>query len=314
MQRPMPSGEPLADVQSILRWMRHERMWPNGPRYLFADAFGVVLLVSLYRADGGEEHLREAQWVVSEVDRVLGRERGIGIAEDRDGQYFHHLAMWLYALGCLGEIVPDYQRRAVELAQTAHRAFVRPGRGVLWKMTDDLSGPYPGYGYGAIDPFHGYVVYRLLDAAHLSREIDEMREIVQATSGCEVTEQDLGLGLMLWLGSFFPDEPWARRQRMRAVAGLERLWVDPPGYFCRAPGQETDKHAFANYGISIGLKAAGFWEERRGLLHDFFRYCRSSDPLDAAGITHVMGCCSLFPGELVPGHAPAARPGPAFFR
>ena len=42
----------------------------------------------------------EAEWVVAEVDRVLGRPRGIRIGEepDRDGQYFHYLAMWLYAL------------------------------------------------------------------------------------------------------------------------------------------------------------------------------------------------------------------------
>ena len=31
----------------MLGWMRAERIWPNGPRYLWTDAFGVVLLVSL---------------------------------------------------------------------------------------------------------------------------------------------------------------------------------------------------------------------------------------------------------------------------
>lgn len=34
--------------------------------------------------------------------------------------------------------------------------------GIYWKMQEDLSGPYPGYGYGALDAFHAYVVYRLL--------------------------------------------------------------------------------------------------------------------------------------------------------
>ena len=42
----------LHDVEFVLkklRWMRERRIWPNGLRYLWTDAFGVVLLVSLYR-------------------------------------------------------------------------------------------------------------------------------------------------------------------------------------------------------------------------------------------------------------------------
>jgi len=30
-------------------WMQAQRIWPNGLRYLWTDAFGVVLLVSFYR-------------------------------------------------------------------------------------------------------------------------------------------------------------------------------------------------------------------------------------------------------------------------
>jgi hypothetical protein len=37
-----------------LDWMRTERIWPKGLRYLWTDAFGVVLYVSLYRETGGE--------------------------------------------------------------------------------------------------------------------------------------------------------------------------------------------------------------------------------------------------------------------
>jgi hypothetical protein len=35
-------------VLAKLRWMREQRIWPNGLRYLWTDAFGLVLLVSLY--------------------------------------------------------------------------------------------------------------------------------------------------------------------------------------------------------------------------------------------------------------------------
>jgi len=38
----------IAKVLSKLDWTRGQRIWPNGLRYLWTDAFGVVLLVSLY--------------------------------------------------------------------------------------------------------------------------------------------------------------------------------------------------------------------------------------------------------------------------
>ena len=40
---------PLRDLDSVLarlQRMRREHVWPNGERYLWTDAFGVVLLVS----------------------------------------------------------------------------------------------------------------------------------------------------------------------------------------------------------------------------------------------------------------------------
>jgi hypothetical protein len=38
----------IAAVLDKLRWMRDQQIWPNGKRYLWTDAFGVVLLASLY--------------------------------------------------------------------------------------------------------------------------------------------------------------------------------------------------------------------------------------------------------------------------
>jgi len=98
----------LQDTGNVLQkldWMRQYRIWPNGFRYLWTDAFGLVLLVSLYRKLGESQYLDAAEHLVAEVERVLGRRRGIRIGEapDRDGQYFHYLAMWLFALGRLGE-------------------------------------------------------------------------------------------------------------------------------------------------------------------------------------------------------------------
>jgi hypothetical protein len=86
----MPAASGIEYVLDKLRWMRAQHIWPNGLRYLWTDAFGVVLLVSLYSALAKDEFLDEAERVVAEVDRVLGRPRGIRIGEepDRDGQYF----------------------------------------------------------------------------------------------------------------------------------------------------------------------------------------------------------------------------------
>ncbi|MEK0086095.1 hypothetical protein [Benzoatithermus flavus] len=126
--------------------MEAARIWPNGLRYFWTDAFGVVLYLSLYRELGEERWLAAAERLVAEVERVLGRRRGsrIGEAPDRDGQYHHYLAMWLFALARLGEVLPRYRERGVALARDIHPAFVVPRRGVIWKMQEDLSGPYPG--------------------------------------------------------------------------------------------------------------------------------------------------------------------------
>src|SRR5438105_3569563 len=147
------------DTLGRLERMREARIWPNGARYLWTDAFGLVLLVSLHHVTEDARFLEQARWLVAEVERVLGRKRGIRIGEaaDRDGQYFHYLAMWLFALGRLGHFEPEYRKRAIALVHEIHRPFMRPGVGVVWKMKEDLSGPYPGSGLGALDAFDGYV-------------------------------------------------------------------------------------------------------------------------------------------------------------
>src|SRR5437764_1168346 len=133
-------------VIAKLDWMRREAIWPNGLRYLWTDAFGLVLLVSLYERTGEPVWLDRAEQPVVAVDQVLGRPRGyrIGQAPERDGQYFHYLAMWLFALGRLGVHRAEYRAKGVRIARDVHPAFVIPGVGVIWKMQEDLSAPYPG--------------------------------------------------------------------------------------------------------------------------------------------------------------------------
>ena len=303
----MTACNDLRYVLDKLAWMRAEGIWPNGLRYLWTDAFGVVLLVSLYAELEQRRYLDEAEWLVAEIDRVLGRPRGIRIGEapDRDGQYFHYLAMWLYALSVLGQHIPDYRQKGVALVRQIHDAFVVPGRGVIWKMNEDLSGPYPGYGFGALDAFDGYVSYRLLDETALSREIAEMRLLIEQSSPDLVITQDLGLGMMLWMAQFFPDEGWAGTQKTRCLAMLDQMWVPTGkdgGYFCREPRAHQVKFAFTNYGVSVGLQAMNAMPERIQRLHAFFETYRSGDEYDREAITHVMACSSHFAGYLIKGY------------
>ncbi len=294
----------LKDLPLVLEkfaWMRQNGIWPNGARYLWTDAFGLVLLVSLYRETDDERYLNEAEELVHNVERVLGRSRGlrIGEAPGRDGQYFHYLAMWMYALGRLGAVRGEYAAKAVELARVIHPYFVRPGKGVIWKMEEDLSGSYPGYGYGALDPFHGYVVYRLLAPGELAGEIADLARIVEENFRSLHVDQDLGLGMMLWMTHFFPDEMWARIQKRRSLSVLKSMWVDPPGYFCRHPGLDSVHFAFTNYGVSLGLQAVGEGKEKVRKLNEYFKTYRSGDHYDTDAITHVMACVSHFPGEFI---------------
>jgi len=287
-------------VQKKLRWMRSNQIWPNGLRYLWTDAFGVVLLVSLYEKLDDHSFLEQAEWLVSEVDRVLGRPRGIRIGEepDRDGQYFHYLAMWLYALAVLGRHKPSYKQKGINLVRQIHEPFLVAGRGIIWKMKEDLSGPYPGIGLGALDAFDGYVSYRMLDEQALSAEIADMRGLIDGSYPDLFITQDLGLGMILWLSHFFPSEDWAIIQKQRSLEMLNSMWR-PEGYFCREPYLPNTRFAFTNYGVSVGLQAVGEMPDRVQKLNEYFESYRAGDEYDVAAITHVMSCSSHIPGCLI---------------
>jgi len=294
-------------VEQKLQWMEANEIWPNGLRYLWTDAFGVVLYVSLYKQTGNASWLKRTEDLIDEVYTVLGRHRGlrIGEEEDRDGQYFHYLVMWIYALTCIGKINPVYRDEAVKLVKQIHSAFVLPELGVIWKMQEDLSGPYPGYGFGAMDAFDGYVVYKLLSPDHLENEINEMYRLMERSYTSLSIDQDLGLGMMLWLCHFFPEEPWAVFQRHQSLDQLNRLWIDPPGYFCRQSGWHEMKFAFTNYGVSLGLQAFDKWSYRVNKLSGYFEDYRSGDEYDTSAITHVMACTSRFPGLFLQADVPS---------
>ncbi|WP_340105098.1 hypothetical protein [Rhodohalobacter sp. 8-1] len=288
-------------VKEKLNWMQNEEIWPNGLRYLWTDAFGVVLLTSLHNHTGKEHYLDQAENVIAEVKRVLGRDKGFRIGElpDRHGQYYHYLAMWMYALHVLSLYRPAYHEEAVQLIKDIHPEFIEPGVGIHWKMKEDLSGPEPGFGYGALDYFHGYVVYNLIDPDGLEHEIKQMKELIDSSYKDLTIDQDLGLGMMLWMCQFHEDEEWAQFQKEQSLNTLDDLWIEPPGYFSRQRGRPNTKFAFTNFGISVGLQSVNEQQDRLEKLNAYFSEFESGDRYDRDAITHVMECNSHFPGFLV---------------
>jgi hypothetical protein len=143
------------------------------------------------------------------------------------------------------------------------------------------------------------VAYKLLAPDLLAREIEEMSQLIKASYASLSIDQDLGLGMMLWLCHFFPAERWALHQKARSLEQLDGLWVQPPGYFCRQTDWREMKFAFTNYGISIGLQSADFWPQRVDALNTFFDTYQSGDEYDSNAITHVMACSSHFPGLFI---------------
>ena len=87
---------------------------------------------------------------------------------ERDGQYFHYLTKWMYALDQLAGATrdPRYSLWSRELAEVAHRRFVYDAPGskrMYWKMSVDLTRPQvPSMGHH--DPLDGYVTSLQLEA------------------------------------------------------------------------------------------------------------------------------------------------------
>jgi len=277
---------------------------------LWTDAYGVCNLLSLYHELGDVTYLNQAENVVKDVNRVLGRPRGLRIGEEpsRDGQYFHYLTKWLFALKQLSKVKPEYHEQAVKLVKQIHQPFIVPGRGVIWKMKEDMTGPYPGYGYGGLDFYDGYVTYRLVDETALSEEISQMQTLVQKNWRNFNCSQDLGLGEVLWMTHFFPEEEWAQHLRQVSTSMLNSMW-NKEGWFCREPCLPRTKIAFSNYGVSVGLQSVGLWPDRVAKLNNFFETYKSYDEYDTKHITHVMACTSWFPGVFLKSYQPpATRP------
>lgn len=305
----LPEKETLELVLRRLAGLREAGLWPHGRRDLWTDALGVVCLLTLHQELQEERYLAEAEWVAQEVDRVLGRRRGIRMGESPEarGQYFRSQILWLFALHRLGESLPRYRQRALALVREIHAPFVRPRVGIHSRMDEDLRGPFPGSGPGRIEVFLALAVYRLLDAEALSAEIEEVEGLVERTYRSLAPDHGIDLGLLLWSTHFFPRENWSILLRERVLTALDGRWVDPPGYFRRnlpepwSGPMRQDRLALTNLTITVGLQAHGVWPHRvrrvqRYFLEDYRWEGEGKDPLGP-----LLMCISLHPGLLLRG-------------
>ena len=302
---PIKMTSNIPKVLKKLEWMKNQKIWPNGKRYLWTDSYGIILLVSLYKETNQIKYLNEAESVIQDVKKVLGRKKGLRIGEepDRDGQYFHYLMKWVYALNEIGKYIPKYHLEAITTIKDIHPHFFIPNKGILWKMKEDLSASYPGYGFGGLDHFDAFVTYRQVDPLELGNEISQVYHLVKRDYKNFTCTQDLGLGETLWMTSHYPEEDWSIHMKNYCINNLNEMWVSKSqkeGYFMRDLMWERNYIlAFGNFGVSIGLQSVKLWTQRVTKLHEFFETFRSNDKYDMEAITHVMHCNSLFPGVLI---------------
>jgi hypothetical protein len=191
---------------------------------------------------------------------------------DRDGQYFHYLTKWMYALNRVTRVAGDerYHAWATELARAVHPRFVyTPPSGrakrMYWKMSTDLSYPLV-QSMGLHDPLDGLITYKQLAPAgagqpqgpgNLGAEIADMEEMCRGRNW--ITDDALGVGgllsdslrvAQLMTIGHFQESGLLTALLEAALVGLEALDMDgqmeiPPDH--RLP--------FRELGLSIGLKA-----------------------------------------------------------
>ena len=310
----------------------------NKSRYLWTDAFGVINYISLACETGKSHYLDQADTLINAVHNTLGHQRSTGgsggthpprlgnATDDRptlgglrigkkdpegysdgDGQYFHYLTKWAFALNRMSLATGDnkYNNWAVDLLTAIHPHFVHrmggPGGAlhIYWKMSIDLERPaVPSE--GNLDPFDGLVTVKLVCSAccdpgsTLVKEESDFQAMVDAKYRRYSSTDPLDLGEALWLSHWALDQqPWAKEVAERSAAGLGELWDE--GYFKAPPGFRL---AFREFGTTLGVQVNEFageeWEkERVEVLHKFWAprvLDRDSD------ITPVMMAASLVPG------------------
>ena len=193
---------------------------------------------------------------------------------DRDGQYFHYLTKWIYALCQAAFVTGDNENVcwARELAETAFRAFVRRSEsgeimGVYWKMSTDLSRPLVPT-MGLHDALDGFITLREVQGAIAKvpthSRVSGFNQAAEALFAlCQhgewMTDDPLGIGGLLFdacrLGQLIcqeqPREPRLLEDVIQGCCNSLMLLLRR-GYLNRSTQHRL---AFRELGLAIGLRA-----------------------------------------------------------
>jgi hypothetical protein len=221
--------------------------------------------------DEGEAHPTRGGLRIGKLlpERRSGEAFDAELEWERDGQYFHYLTKWMFALDQVSRATrePHFNLWARELAEVAHRSFCTGHTRMVWKMSTDLSRPLVP-SMGQHDPLDGLITFAQLDATALassstppgpglSAAIDEFATMIQRIDFA--TEDPLGLGALL-MGAAHVDQLMTRGRfaggALRASllrAALEGLFAYARRPDLRQPA--TSRLAFREIGLAIGLSA-----------------------------------------------------------
>ncbi|KAK4938556.1 hypothetical protein LTR10_020987 [Elasticomyces elasticus] len=253
-------------------WTPPETAEGHRGRYLWTDGFAVVNFLTLHRTTNDSRYLTFAMNLVTTVHNILGYTRdgnhrlpgatddhplngGLRIGKhddagpDSDGQYFHYLTVWMFALNRMSLVTNDkwYNEQAVSLAKAVLPHFMtntssaRPR--MYWKLSTDLSHPLVE-SEGNLDPIDGLPT--------VQDEIALLKKILDTKWRDYSSSDTLDLGMTLWTAHWLvSEEAWAATLSRRAVHCLKTLVQH--GHFEESTRRRL---AFREFGTALGLRAA----------------------------------------------------------
>ena len=205
---------------------------------------------------------------------------------DQDGQYFHYLTKWMYALNCVSRVTGNsiYNRWAIELAKVAYNTFTYiPLTGgikrMYWKMSIDLSHPLVA-SMGHHDPLDGLITFQQLEttAKEFSSKLSLQTEIETMATMCKekvwATQDALGIGGLLT--DAYKLVQLIDTNHLQETDRLESLLQDIE-YSLQAFVSHNQLNlpaeyrlAFREFGLSIGLHAISRMQKRIEKYPDHF--------------------------------------------
>lgn len=276
---------PASDDPKLAEWTPPATAEGHRGRYLWTDGFAVVNFLTLYKLTEEERYLIFAKRLISTVHNILGYTRdgksrlpgatdefplagGLRIGKhnetgpDGDGQYFHYLTVWMFALNRVTVVTGDqwYNDQAISMAKSVLPHFMtnttseRPR--MYWKVSMDLSHPLV-LSEGNLDPIDGYVTYRLLQTTSgksevLHTEVALFEKISKNKVEHYSSSDTLDLGMTLWAAHWFiAEEEWATQLLRRAMKGVQRLVHNKHFEMFH-----HRRHAFREFGTALGLRCA----------------------------------------------------------